>query len=155
MSLYHFISFFPLVAIGYVFLCSRPKIQIYAQLYIQHCRKRPYYLISVVKPTRCTNVSNIFYFGMTLYMFRTVFPSIIRGSRLYVQQQAFVKHVVSAVVVVGMLFPTHTIRTCKHHFPACTLCIAGRLLAVLTARHTHTAWKFPLATSLANMSQCL
>jgi len=26
-----------------------------------------------------------FYFGMTLYMFRTVFPSIIRSSRLYIQ----------------------------------------------------------------------
>ena len=28
---------------------------------------------------------------MTHYMFRTVFPSIIRSSRLYIQQQAFVK----------------------------------------------------------------
>jgi len=42
-------------------------------------------IISIVKPTRCTNVSNLFYFGMTLYMFRTVFPSIIRSSRLYIQ----------------------------------------------------------------------
>jgi len=33
------------------------------------------------------------YFGMTLYMFRTVFPSIIRSSRLYIQQQAFVKQI--------------------------------------------------------------
>jgi len=40
----------------------------------------------VVKPTRCTNVSNLFYFGMALYMFRTVFPSIISSSRLYIQQ---------------------------------------------------------------------
>jgi len=44
-----------------------------------------------VKATRCTNVSNLFYFEMTLYMFRTVFPSIIRSSRLYIQQQAYVK----------------------------------------------------------------
>jgi len=50
-------------------------------------------IISVVKPIRCTNVSNIFYFWMTLYMFRTVFPSIIRSSRLYIQQQAFVKQI--------------------------------------------------------------
>ena len=49
--------------------------------------------VSIVKPTRCTNVSNIFYFGMALYMFRTVFPSIIRSSRLYIQQQAFVKEI--------------------------------------------------------------
>jgi len=50
-------------------------------------------IIAIVKPTRCTNVSNLFYFGMTLYMFRTVFPSIIRSSRLYTQQQAFVKQI--------------------------------------------------------------
>ena len=30
-------------------------------------------IISTVKPTRCTNVSNSFYCGMTIYMFRTVF----------------------------------------------------------------------------------
>ena len=35
----------------------------------------------------------LFYFGMTLYMFRTVFPSIIRSSRLYIQQQAYVKQI--------------------------------------------------------------
>ena len=33
------------------------------------------------------------YFGMALYMFRTVFPSIIRSSRLYIQQQAYVKQI--------------------------------------------------------------
>ena len=46
------------------------------------------FLISMVKPTRCTNVSNLFYFGMTLYMFRTVPLSITWSSRLYIQQQA-------------------------------------------------------------------
>ena len=49
--------------------------------------------ISIVESTRCTNVSNLFYFGMTLYMFWTVFPSIIRSSRLYIHQQAFVKQI--------------------------------------------------------------
>ena len=33
----------------------------------------------------------LFYFGMKLYMFLTVFPSIIRSSRLYIQQQAYVQ----------------------------------------------------------------
>jgi len=33
------------------------------------------------------------YFGVTLYMFRTVFPSIIRSSRLYIQQQVYVKQI--------------------------------------------------------------
>ena len=27
------------------------------------------YTVSLVKPTRCTSVSNLFYFGMTLYIF--------------------------------------------------------------------------------------
>ena len=48
--------------------------------------------ISIVKPTRCTNVSNYFILEWH-YTFRTVFPSIIRSSRLYIKQQAFVKHV--------------------------------------------------------------
>ena len=39
------------------------------------------------------NVSNLFYFGMKFYMFRTVVLSIIRSSRLYIQQQAYVKRI--------------------------------------------------------------
>jgi hypothetical protein len=31
------------------------------------------------------NISNLFYFGTTLYMFRTASPSIIRSRRLYIQ----------------------------------------------------------------------
>ena len=50
--------------------------------------------VSIVKPTRCTNVSNLLYFAMTLYMFRAIFPSIISSSRLYIQQQTFVKQIV-------------------------------------------------------------
>ena len=50
-------------------------------------------IISMVKPTRCTNVLILFYFERILYMFRMVFPSIIRSSRLYIQQQAFVKQI--------------------------------------------------------------
>jgi hypothetical protein len=33
----------------------------------------------------------VIYFDLTLYKFRTVFPSIIRSSRLYIQQQVYVK----------------------------------------------------------------
>ena len=36
---------------------------------------------------------NFILFGVTLYMFRTVFPPIIRSSRLYIQQQACVKQI--------------------------------------------------------------
>jgi len=39
------------------------------------------------------NISHLFYFGTTLYMFRTVFPSIIRSLRLYIQHQVYVKQV--------------------------------------------------------------
>jgi len=33
------------------------------------------------------NISNLFYFQTTLYMFHTVFPSIIRNLRLYTQHR--------------------------------------------------------------------
>jgi hypothetical protein len=32
------------------------------------------------------------YFELTLYMFRTIFPSIIRSSTLYIQQQVYVRY---------------------------------------------------------------
>ena len=55
------------------------------KFYISGFNKRKSRIISIVTPTRCPSVSNLFYFGMTPYMFRMVFPSIIRSSRLYVQ----------------------------------------------------------------------
>jgi len=36
------------------------------------------------------NISNLFYFGTTLYVFRTVFPSFIRGIRLHIRHQEYV-----------------------------------------------------------------
>jgi hypothetical protein len=42
------------------------------------------------KTNQMHNISNLFYFGTTLYMFRTVFPSIIRSLRLYTQHQVYV-----------------------------------------------------------------
>jgi hypothetical protein len=45
------------------------------------------FVISIVKPTRCSSFSNLFYFVVVIYMFRTVFPSIIRSLRLYIQHQ--------------------------------------------------------------------
>jgi hypothetical protein len=32
------------------------------------------------------------YSDLTLYMFQTVFPSVIRSSRLYIQQQVYVRY---------------------------------------------------------------
>ena len=50
--------------------------------FFSQCR---FVFVSVVKPTRCTKVSNLFYFGMTHYMFQTAFPPLISSSRLYIQ----------------------------------------------------------------------
>ena len=43
-------------------------------------------------------VSQIIYACKTLYMFRTVFPSIIRSSKLYIRQQAHVKQLLLPAV---------------------------------------------------------
>jgi len=37
------------------------------------------------KTNQMQNISNLFHFGTTLYMFRTVSPSIIRSLRQYIQ----------------------------------------------------------------------
>jgi hypothetical protein len=44
------------------------------------------YNFLITEPTRSTNFSNLFYFGMKLHMFRTVPLSIIRSFPLYTQQ---------------------------------------------------------------------
>ena len=46
-------------------------------------------------------------FGVTLYMFRTVFPSIIRSSRLYILQQAYVKQILLSLHVSDGLSVHH------------------------------------------------
>ena len=42
------------------------------------------------KTNQMHNISHLFYFGTTFYMFRTVSPSIIRSLRLYIQHQVYV-----------------------------------------------------------------
>jgi len=44
------------------------------------------------------NTSNLFYFGTTLYLFRTVFRSIIRSLRLYIEHQVYVIQVLWLLV---------------------------------------------------------
>ena len=39
------------------------------------------------KTNQMHNISNLFYFGTTLYMFRIVTPSIIRSLSMYIQHQ--------------------------------------------------------------------
>jgi len=47
-------------------------------------------------------MSQIYFIEVTFYMFRTVFPSIIRSSRLYIQQQAFVKQIMYSLELLMM-----------------------------------------------------
>jgi hypothetical protein len=50
------------------------------------------------KTNQMHNISNLFYFGTTLYMFQTGFPSIIRSLRLYIQVQVYVIQVLWLLV---------------------------------------------------------
>jgi len=45
------------------------------------------------KTNQMHNISNLFYFGTILCMFRTVILSIIRSLRLYIQHQVYVTQV--------------------------------------------------------------
>jgi len=57
-----------------------------------------YYFYS--KTNQMHNISNLFYFGTTLYMFQMVSPSIIRSLRLYIQHQV---HIIQAQNLYGMM----------------------------------------------------
>ena len=52
-----------------------------------HSWDRAWWYISIVKPTRCT-VFRVYW--ISLYMFQTVFLSIIRSPRLYIQRHVYV-----------------------------------------------------------------
>jgi hypothetical protein len=52
----------------------------------RHFKNKPYFYF-YSKTNQMQNISNLFYFGTTLYMFRTVSPSIISNLRLYTQHQ--------------------------------------------------------------------
>jgi len=45
------------------------------------------------KTNQMHNISILFYFGTTLYMFQTAPPSIIRSLELYIQHQVYVTQV--------------------------------------------------------------
>jgi hypothetical protein len=56
------------------------------------------------KTNQMHNISHLFYFGTTFYMFRTVFPSIIRSLRLYIQHQVYVMRVLWLLAVCTVLY---------------------------------------------------
>ena len=55
-----------------------------------------------VQPTKC-DVSQFIYFCKMLYMFQTVFPSIIRSSKLHIQHQVFVRPLLLPDAVCAVL----------------------------------------------------
>ena len=52
-------------------------------------------------------MSVIYFIGVTIYMFRMVFLSIIRSSRLYILQQAYVKQILLTAQAVGSICLTY------------------------------------------------
>jgi len=65
-------------------LLQKPKVY-YGLTFVGPCIVIFFYS----KTNQMHNISNLFYFGTTLYMFRTVCPSIIRYLRLYIQHQVY------------------------------------------------------------------
>jgi len=58
-----------------------------------------------VQPTR-SDVFQFIYFSKTLYMFQTVFPSIIMSSKQHIQRQIFVRPILLPVAsLAGMEDP--------------------------------------------------
>jgi len=60
-------------------------------------------------------ILNLFYFGTTLYMFRVVFPSIIRSLILYIQHQVYVMQVLWLLVSRNEMF--HLVPASFHPVP--------------------------------------
>ena len=62
----------------------------------EYASREELFFVWTVKVCLCSetnqmhNISNLSYFGTTFYMFRTVFPSIIKSLRLYIQHQVYV-----------------------------------------------------------------
>ena len=71
------------------------------------------------------NNSNLFYFGTTLYMFRTVSPSVIRSLRLYIQHHTIQVYSYSCMLAgtrCSISFPlASSHRTCIHIPDLCTV----------------------------------
>ena len=78
ISIYMFRTVFPSI-IRSSRLCIQHQVYV-----IQVCWL---HAISIVKPTRLT-IFRVYW--ISIYMFRTVFPSIIRSSRLCIQRQVYV-----------------------------------------------------------------
>jgi hypothetical protein len=74
------------------------------------------------KTNQINNILNLFYFGTTLYMFRTVFPSIIRSLRRYIQHHTMqVVWLLASGTISVPLASSH--RTCMTYTWCCMYCL--------------------------------
>ena len=72
---------------GYSKLAIRSRRSIhYTSLCCSHMVNEYFYS----KTNQMHSISNLFYFEITIYIFRTVFQSIIRSLRLYIEHQVYV-----------------------------------------------------------------
>jgi desulfoferrodoxin (superoxide reductase-like protein) len=83
------------------------------------------------KTNQMHNVSNLFYCRTTLYVFRTVFPSIIRSLRLYIRHQ-----ICHTVLLEAATEPRskHTVSVIK----TSQLMLYRGIIAVCSQIHTNT-----------------
>jgi len=65
-------------------------------------------------------VSQVIYSCKTLYMFRTVFPSIIRSSKLHIRQQTYVKQLLLYITII--YYDERTYERQMYHPSYRTLC---------------------------------
>jgi hypothetical protein len=71
--------------------CMRNSIkQKLTSTYLTFVGPRSIVIYFYSKTIQMHNISILFYFETTFYKFRTVFPSIIRSLRLYIQHQVYV-----------------------------------------------------------------
>jgi hypothetical protein len=117
--------------------------------------------ISTVKPARCT----IFEFTEYHSKFRTVFPSIIRSSRLYIQRQAYVTYRLVDCLLAGTRWNYHERQIWEmyvysniqisplQHTNRCAS-IEAAPPPLLCSSHATTTWHYTGNFTTHNVAQC-
>jgi len=76
-----------MVQTGFLYIILRSAHTVYLCVLCGSENKKTQFTFFYSKTNKMHNISNLFYFGTTFYMFQTVFPSIIRSLRLYIQHR--------------------------------------------------------------------
>ena len=85
--------------------------------------------ISIVKPTRCT-IYQIYFILEQHYMFRTVFPFIIRSLRLYIQHQVYVIQILRLILLVKLMM-AYQAETCCWINTRINSCVFAEFIVIL------------------------